>query len=173
MHTTIFIRQNVACLWLASFLALFAIPEPAIAENLPVGSIDGTYELTKRVMTDGTVLKPPLVSGLYTLRRGRFHLNLFFKNPDGTVASESTNGRYSFKAARYCEWIDYTIRNNLDKPGVVTEAPAVENHCARVTSKNGRFNFSPPGEGVATSFGRDGFTATLGNEFIDHWRKIE
>jgi hypothetical protein len=33
--------------------------------------------------------------------------------------------------------------------------------------------FSPPGEGVAASFGHDGFTATLGNEFVDHWRKIE
>jgi hypothetical protein len=173
MHTTIFVRQSAACLCLAFFLALFAIPELAIAEDVHVGSVDGTYELTERVMADGTVLKFPSVSGLYTLRHGRFHLNLFFKNPDGTVASESTNGRYSFNSVKYCEWIDYTIRNNLDKPGVVTEAPIVEDHCTRVTSKNGRYNFSPPGEGVATSFGRDGFTATLGTEFIDHWRKIE
>ena len=173
MHTAILIRQRFACLRLASLLALFATSELAIAENLSVRSVDGTYELTKRVMADGTVLKPPSVSGLYTLRRGRFHLTLFFQNPDGTVASESTNGRYTFNSMRYCEWIDYTIRNNLDKPGVITEAPAVEDHCTRVTSKNGRFNFSPPGEGVATSFGPDGFTATLGNEFVDHWRKIE
>jgi hypothetical protein len=42
-----------------------------------------------------------------------------------------------------------------------------------VISKNGRFEFSPPCEGVATSFGAEGFTATFGSDFVDHWRKIE
>ena len=174
MHTTSVIRQTADCLRLVPLLALLAgRPELAVAEPLAVASIDGTYELTKRVMADGTVLRPPSVSALYTLRRGRFHLNLFFRNLDGTIASESTNGHYTFSSAKYCEWIDYTIRNNLDRPGVITEVPALEDHCARVISKNGRFNFSPPGEGVTTSFGREGFTARLGSEFVDHWRKIE
>ena len=145
----------------------------AVAESPAIRSIDGTYELTKRVMADGTVLSPPSVSGLYTLRRGRFHLSLFFKNGDGTIASESSNGHYTFSAEKYCEWIDFTIRNNLDKPGVATDAPVLEDHCTRVISKHGRFTFSPPGEGVATSFGRDEFTASLGSEFVDHWKKIE
>ena len=174
MHTSSVVRQTVVCLRLVPLLALLVgHPELAVAEPSIVPSIDGTYELTKRVMADGTVLKPPSVSALYTLRRGRFHLNLFFKNLDGTIASESTNGHYIFSPTKYCEWIDYTIRNNLDSPGVTTEAPAVEDHCTRVISKNGRFNFSPPGEGVATSFGREGFTAKLGSEFVDHWRKID
>src|SRR5512142_2905261 len=82
--------------------------ELLFAEPVVARSIDGTYELSERVMADGTVVKPPAVSGLYTLRRGRFHLNLFFKNPDGTIASESTNGRYTFSPTKYCEWIDYT-----------------------------------------------------------------
>ena len=166
--------QTVDWLRLVPLLMLLVgQPELAIAETSAVPSIDGTYELAKRVMADGTVLRPPSVSALYTLRRGRFHLNLFFKNPDGTIASESTNGRYTFSATKYCEWMDYTIRNNLDTPGVTTEVPALEDHCTRVISKNGRFDFSPPGEGVATSFGREGFTAKLGSAFVDHWRKIK
>jgi hypothetical protein len=103
---------------------------------------------------------------------GRFSLNLFVKNADGTIASESSVGRYTFSADKYCEWIVYTIRNNLDKPGVTNEAPAVADHCAVVTSKDGRFNFSPPGEGVEVSFGTEGFTAKISGEFVDHWRKI-
>ncbi|MEO6969424.1 MAG: hypothetical protein ABI217_00835 [Chthoniobacterales bacterium] len=79
---------------------------------------------------------------------------------------------YTFSADKYCEWIIYTIRNNLDKPGVTNEAPAVTDHCTPVTSKDGRFNFSPPGEGVEVSFGPEGFTAKIGGEFVDHWRKI-
>jgi hypothetical protein len=135
-------------------------------------SIDGTYELTKRVMADGTILQPPSVVALYSLVHGRFNLNLFVKNRDGTIASESTIGRYTFSTNKYCEWIVYTTRNNLDKPGVTNEAPEVTDHCTPVTSKNGRFNFSPPGEGVTVSIGPDGFTAKIGDEFVDHWRKI-
>ena len=88
-------------------------------------------------MSDGTVLRPPSIVALYTLAHGRFNLNLFVKNRDGTIASESTIGRYSFSANKYCEWIDYTIRSNLDKPGVTTEVPALEDHCARVISSRG------------------------------------
>lgn len=135
-------------------------------------SIDGTYELTERVMANGTILRPPSIVALYTMADGRFSLNLFLKNADGTVASESSVGRYTFSADKYCEWIVYTIRNNLDKPGVTNEAPAVTDQCAPVTSKDGRFNFSPPGEGVEVSFGAEGFTAKIGGEFVDHWRKI-
>jgi hypothetical protein len=135
-------------------------------------SIEGTYELAKRVMADGTILQPPSVVALYSLDHGRFNLNLFVKNSDGTIASESTIGRYTFSTAKYCEWIVYTTRNNLDKPGVTNEVPAVTDHCTPVTSKAGRFNFSPPGEGVAASFGPEGFTATIGDEFVDHWQKI-
>jgi len=135
-------------------------------------SIDGTYELTERVMADGTILRPPSVVALYTMANGQFNLNLFVKNRDGTVASESTVGRYTFSADKYCEWIVYTIRNNLDKPGVTNEAPAVIDHCAPVTSQDGRFTFSPPGEGVEVSFGAEDFTAKIGGEFVDHWKKI-
>jgi hypothetical protein len=162
-----------SCLILLAVLAMWAVhPEPAVSAPSSSPSIDGTYELTERVMADGTVLRPPSVVALYTLAQGRFNLNLFVKNRDGTIASESTIGRYTFSEDKYCEWIDYTIRNNLDKPGVTNEAPAVTNHCTPVTSKNGRFNFSPPGEGVEVSFGAEDFTARIGTEFVDHWRKI-
>jgi hypothetical protein len=146
--------------------------KPIISAQSSQPSIDGTYELTERVMADGTVLRPPIIEALYTLVNGRFNLNLFIKNQDGTIASESTIGRYTFSENKYCEWIDYTIRNNLDKPGVTNDAPVVTNHCTPVTSKNGRFSFSPPGESVDVSFGADGFTAKIGGLFVDHWRKL-
>ena len=161
------------CLFLLTVLAQSGSHlEPAAAAPPATRSIDGTYELTKRVMADGTILQPPSVVALYSLVRGRFNLNLFIKNRDGTIASESTIGRYTFSTTKYCEWIVYTTRNNLDKPGVTNEAPALTDHCTPVTSNNGRFNFLPPGEGVAVSFGPEGFTAKIGDEFVDHWRKI-
>ena len=153
-------------------LAIVAALSAVAAAQSAARSIDGTYELTKRVLADGTILRAPAVAALYTMTRGRFNLNLFVRNPDGTIGSESTIGRYTFNKNKYCEWIDYTTRNDLDKPGVTNEAPKVADHCTTVTTKNGRFNFAPPGEGVTVSFGSDGFTAQIGNEFVDHWRKI-
>ena len=123
-------------------------------------------------MADGTVLRPPSVVALYTMADGQFSLNLFLKQCDGTVASESTVGRYTFSADKYCEWITYTTRNNLDKPGVTNEQPVVTGHCTPVTFRDGQFTFSPPGEGVEVSFGAEGFTAKIGSEFVDHWKKV-
>jgi hypothetical protein len=146
--------------------------KPAQFPSLTPPSIDGTYELTERVMANGTVFRPPSIVALYTNAGGRFNLNLFVRNGDGAVASESTVGRFSFSADKYCEWIIYTIRKDLDKPGVTNEAPPVTDHCTLVTSKGGRFNFSPPGEGVEVSYGPEGFTASIGGDFVDHWTKI-
>ena len=170
--------QTVAC-HIPKYLCLLAVLgqsvtciDSAVAAPPGAPSIDGTYELTMRVMPDGTILRPPAVVALYSLNHGRFNLNLFVKSSDGSIASESTIGRYTFSTTKYCEWIIYTTRNNLDKPGVTNEAPELQDHCTTVISKGGRFNFSPPGEGVAASSGPNGFTAKIGNEFVDHWQKI-
>jgi len=174
MKTTLFASRAAGglILLLLTALAQSAVYSKPISAPLTPLSIDGTYELTERVMANGTVLRPPSIVALYTMVDGRFNLNLFVKNGDGTIASESTVGRYTFSTDKYCEWIVYTTRNNLDKAGVTNEAPAVTNHCTPVTSKDGRFNFSPPGEGVEVSFGAEGFTAKIGGDFVDHWRKI-
>lgn len=134
--------------------------------------IAGTYELTMRVMADGTELRPPMIRALYTLNRGRGNFNLFIKNKDGTLSSESTISRYTVTASEYCEWIEFTLRKDLDKPGVTNEAPAVSKHCSPITVKDGRIMFEPAGEGVAVSFDKNGFTATIAGQFVDHWKRL-
>jgi hypothetical protein len=171
---TVAFAGSTACglLLLGSLVFSVVHSSVAISASATSPSIEGTYELTERVMANGTVLRPPSVVALYTNADGRFNLNLFVKKDDGSVASESSVGRYRFRADQYCEWITYTIRKDLDKPGVTNEAPPVTDHCTPVTSKNGRFSFSPPGEGVEVSYGREGFTAIIAGEFVDHWAKI-
>lgn len=136
-------------------------------------AIDGSYELTKRVLANGTIVRPPGVRAIYTLRRGRFSLNLFSENADGRLASESTIGRYSFSPSRYCEWIEVTTRSNIDHPGVTNKVPTVADHCARVSRVSGRFVFVVPGENVTSSFGSHGFTAKIDNGDRDYWTKID
>ena len=144
------------------------------ATTLPTTIVDivGTYELTKRVMSNGKEIRPPAIVALYTLDHGRGNFNLFVKNKDGTLASESSISRYTLTADQYCEWIVYTTRNNLDNPGVTNVAPPVKKHCSHITSKDGRLVFAPPGEGVESTFDNSGFTATIVGQFVDHWQKI-
>jgi len=79
--------------------------KPSMSASSRPAAIDGSYELTERVMANGTVLRPPSIVALYTNVDGRFNLNLFVKKGNGTVASESTVGRFRFSANEYCEWI--------------------------------------------------------------------
>jgi hypothetical protein len=170
MKATLLASSAICASILLSALARSAVHSKS-APSIPA-SIDGTYELVERVMASGAVLRSPSIVGLYTQAAGHFNLNIFVKKDDGTIASESTVGHFTFSADKYCEWIIYTIRKDLDKPGVTNEPPPIGDHCALVTSKNGRFNFSPPGEGVEVSYGSEGFTASIGGDFVDHWTKI-
>src|SRR5215813_15259116 len=128
MQAKCFAKQSVLVLC-AVFAGSALHSEPTSPPQSSPPSIDGTYELTQRVMANGAVLRPPSIAAQYTMADGRFSLNLFVKNRDGTIASESSVGRYTFSADKYCEWIEYTIRKDLDKPGVTNEVPSVTDHC--------------------------------------------
>ena len=141
------------------------------AETAPP-NIDGTYQLVKRVMADKKEITSPMIEGLYTLSHGHGNLNIFWKKDDGKLASESTILRYQLSAGKYCEWIVYTVRNEIDTPGVSTQAPDVSDHCTTIEERQGKILFSPPGEGVMTSFDENGFTATASGELTDTWIKV-
>jgi len=142
-------------------------PEPLSVSELP-----GTYELVERVMVGGKVLRRPDIAALYTFGNGRANFNLFVRNADGTLASESSIIRYTLSEEQYCEWIEYTTRNNLDAPGVTNEAPPVSSHCTPIRKAGDRIIFAPPGESVVTTYDRNGFIAVIEGQFTDHWRKI-
>jgi len=156
-------------LW-ASSCAVFADqrqPAPLRASDLP-----GTYELVDRVLVSGKVLRRPDIAALYTFGGGRANFNLFVRNADGRLASESSIIRYTLSEEQYCEWIEYTTRNNLDAPGVTNEGPPVTSHCTPIKKAGGQLIFAPPGESVVTTWDRSGFTAVIKGQFTDHWRKV-
>jgi hypothetical protein len=143
-------------------------PAPLRASDLP-----GTYELVERVLVSGKVLRRPDIAGLYTFGHERANLNLFIRNADGTLASESSIIRYTLSEKQYCEWIEYTTRNNLDAPGITNEAPPVSSHCTPIKAAGDKLVFSPPGESVTTTYDSSGFTAVIKGQFTDHWHKID
>jgi len=159
----------VLTFWAGGF-AVFADqrqPAPLRASELP-----GTYELVDRVLDSGKVLQRPDIAALYSFGNGRANLNLFVRNADGTLASESSIIRYTLSEEQYCEWIEYTTRNNIDAPGVTNEVPPVSSHCTPIKKAGEKLIFAPPGESVITTYDRQGFTAVIAGQFTDHWRKI-
>src|SRR5438445_11641274 len=113
MKTTLFASRATGGLILLTALAQSAVHSKPISAPLTPLSIDGTYELTERVMANGTVLRPPSIVALYTMVDGRFSLNLFVKDGDCTIASESTVRRYTVSTDKYCDWNVYTTSNDL------------------------------------------------------------
>ena len=154
----------------ASGFAAFADQQQSV--SLRASDLPGTYELVDRVLISGKVLKRPDIAALYTFNNGRANFNLFVRNADGALASESSIIRYTLSEEQYCEWIEYTTRNNLDAPGVTNEAPQASSHCTPIRHEGGKLIFAPPGESVTTTYDRNGFTAVIKGQFVDHWRKI-
>ena len=80
---------EISCvLFFILFYAVYSIAEEGKTIN-----IDGTYVLHSRVLTDGTVLEPPDILGLYSVSKGHVNFNLMRKNKDGKVHSTSSIGR--------------------------------------------------------------------------------
>jgi hypothetical protein len=156
-------------LWASSYAVFADQPQSA---PLRASALPGTYELVDRVLISGKVLRRPDIAALYTFVNGRANFNLFVRNADGTLASESSIIRYTLSEERYCEWVEYTTRNNLDAPGVTNKAPQVSSHCTPIKQAGDKLIFTPPGESVTTTYDRHGFTAVIKGQFIDHWRKV-
>ena len=154
----------------AGGLAVFADQRQSVP--LRASELPGTYELVDRVLAGGKVLRRPDIAALYTFGNGRANFNLFVRNADGTLASESSIIRYTLREEQYCEWIEYTTRNNLDAPGVTNRAPPVSSHCTPIKKAGDKLVIAPPGESVTTTYDRNGFTAVIEGQFTDRWRKI-
>jgi hypothetical protein len=164
-------------MWTAAIMSFGLVHVSGSADQqkgapLRVSDLPGTYELIDRVLSGGKVLHRPDIAALYTFENGRASLNLFVRNADGTLASESSIIRYTLNEAQYCEWIEYTTRNNLDAPGVTNEPPPVSSHCTPIKRAGEKLIFAPPGESVVTTYDRNGFVAVIKGQFTDHWRKI-
>jgi len=161
---------GAALAFVAGGFAVSADQRPPV--SLRPSELPGTYELVDRVLDSGKILRRPDIAALYTFGNGHANFNLFVRNADGTLASESSIIRYTMSEEQYCEWTEYTTRNNLDAPGVTNEAPPVSSHCTPIKKADDKLIFAPPGESVTTTYDRNGFTALIKDKFTDHWRKI-
>ena len=167
MHVT-FVRTAVPMLLVLTLGALcFAAEQPSVpASSVP--SIEGTYKLSSRKLTDGTVLKPPDIMGLQTYTKSYRNFNILNKNAAGTYDSLSIVSTYTLTPTEYTETPLFSI--NVRGQDIRHDLSG-QTQRAAVTMDAGRLQFQRPVEQRVTVFEGNGFTSTSANN-VDVWEKV-
>jgi len=106
------------------------------------------------------------------MTRGRRNFNVATTDKGGTSASLSLIAEHTLTGGKYCQKVKFWLQNNLGKPGPSNEVPAAANACSPVTVKDGKVTFQEPGQTPLLSFDKNGLTATVAGQFVDHWREL-
>ena len=136
-------------------------------------SIEGTYVLKERVMSDGSVRTGPDVGGMMTYTKSQRQLNVFWKNPDGSISSRSLVTEYKLTGNEYVETSHFLVDQNLMGEDLKTTM-AQETGTGNVTVKGKQVQIDMPlfGEPVLTVT-PDGLTANMEGQWVDHWDKVK
>jgi len=138
-------------------------------------SIDGTYVLESRVMADGTVIKPPQITGLYNLEAGYINFNLANKDASGKVQSVSYIGKYRFTPKEYYQEIFFvSINDEIGGGGIKYDFGKKSGTSAvKITGEKIEFPF-PPNNNILAEFEGDTFKASTANgAYTDNWKKVK
>ncbi len=128
---------------------------------------DGTYRLVARKLSDGTVLTPPAVQGMGTLKNGVYQLTLFWRTPDGRRISKWNWSETEVAATPLVFFID-------DGSG----APPVyewggETRRVPVTRRGRRVSHQHPLDPVYMVWDGDKETATIEDVLVDTWERVK
>jgi hypothetical protein len=96
MHATM-VRTTVPML-LVLTLALSFAGEPPRPQASSAPSIEGTYQLISRKLSDGTLLKPLDIMGLGTFTKSHRNFNIVLKDTTGKFSSFSSVSTYTLTA---------------------------------------------------------------------------
>jgi hypothetical protein len=135
-----------------------------------VPGIEGTYKLVARQLPDGTMLRPPDVTGLATWTKTHFHFDVLGKLPNGQFFSLSHGATYSLTATTFSKTNLYTINQLSGKKEELIYDVSSRAGASPVTIQDGRVRFLL--DDVAVTF--DGYknTATIPGQFIDYWEAV-
>lgn len=138
-------------------------------------SIEGTYVLESREFPDGSLVKPPVIIGLYNLEAGHVNFNLLQRGKDGKALSMSFIGTYTFTPNEYTqEILFFSINDQISGAGVKYDFEK-KSGSSPVTVKDGVIEFVfPPHNNVEGRFDGESFKAKrVDGSYVDNWKKVE
>jgi hypothetical protein len=107
-------------------------------------SIEGTYQLVRRELPDGTVQLFPAVKGMVTFTKEFRNFNVVWKDDTGQFYSEGYVARYTLTDKEYTEISEYLMVNDqIGGKGISYE---LTNNTAKspVSVDGGRIRFALP-----------------------------
>ena len=140
-------------------------------------SIEGSYQLVRRELPDGTIQHPPAVKGMATFTKDIRNFSVVWKDEKGKHYLECYVAGYSLTEKEYTETSEYLIVD--DQIGGKEIYYDLSNTTAKslVSLDGGRISFALPQSfekalSITVEFDGDGFKATGKDLFIDYWEKV-
>ena len=140
-------------------------------------NIEGTYQLVRRDLPDGTVQLPPVLKGMLTYTKEFRNFSVVWSDEEGRFYSECYAARYTLTDAEYTETSEYLIVDDqiggkeisYDLSNVTAKSP--------VTVDGGRISFALPESferalSIVVEFDGDTLKATGKDLFVDYWEKV-
>jgi hypothetical protein len=144
----------------------------AIAASAQTPSIEGTYQLISRKLSDGTVLSPPHIMGLFTYTKSHRNFNIVLKDATGKFFSYSLVSTYKLTATEYSETLLFSILNDQIGGKDIVYDLSGKTQSVPVKMDGGRLQFKPPFDRPSLVFEGNKITATLDGGFVDVWEKV-
>lgn len=143
-----------------------------VDEKSGEATIEGSYELVRRDLPDGSTLEPPAIFGFLTYTEGHRIFVIRTPGPDGNMEMASRVSTYRLSGSEYHETNKYAMLVEEGRGSRPRYRYSGSARSSSVTANEQTVEFRDP-HGTALEFTRDGMTATVAGYFVDHWVKVE
>ena len=140
-------------------------------------SIEGTYQLVRRKLPDGTVQLPPAVKGMITYTNEFRNFSVVWKDDKGKFYSECYVARYRLTNKEYSETSEYLIVDDQIGGKGISYDLSNTTATSPVSVDGTRITFALPQPfekalSITLEFDGANLKATGKDLFIDYWEKI-
>ena len=140
-------------------------------------TIEGTYQLVRRELPDGTVQLPPDVMGMVTFTKEFRNFSVVWSDDEGKFYSECYVARYRLTEHEYTETSEYLIVDDQIGGKATSYDLSKTTERSEVSIDGGRISFALPQSfekalSISVVFDGDGLTATGKDLFIDYWERV-
>ncbi len=142
-----------------------------------VPNIEGTYQLVRRELPDGTIQLPPAVKGMYTYTKEFRIFSVVWQDDTGKFYSESYVARYTLTNEEYVETQEYLIVDDQIGGKEISYDLSDTTATSKVAIDGERITFALPQAfeqalSVTVEFEGEKIKATGEDLFIDYWEKV-
>jgi hypothetical protein len=159
-----------------AYLALSSLAAIVLtgAATTPKGSsIQGTYRLVSRDLSDGTKQVPPDIVGLITYTAKYRNFNIYWKDAKGKAVSISNIATYQLTPKEYRETNVYYLMNDESSGKGLSYDLSATSGSSPVVMKGTRIEIQLPLHNEPkVVFQGNTFTATREGAFVDHWVRV-